>query len=203
MELKKKDKFAIVAVGASAGNQEALHEFFAEIPTTINACFVIVLHLLRDHRSRMPEIISKFTAMNVVRVSDNCKLKPGNVYVMPEGVTMEIKAKRLYLHPRNSAPARNTAIDDFFFAFAHEEHEKSIAVVLSGMGTDGTQGAIAIHDDGGKILVQDPSTTQYDGMPSSVISFDHPDIIASPRALGRALEKMITQRYEKETIENH
>lgn len=202
METEENDQFAIVAIGASAGNQEALQEFLAEVPRTINACFVVILHLSRDHRTKMPEIISKFTKMNVIRVSDVCTLKPGNIYVMPEGVTMAIKDRILYLYPRKNGAIKNTAIDDFLWTFARTEHDRCLAVILSGMGADGTDGAIAIHEEGGKILVQDPRSTEFDGMPNSVIAFDHPNLIAPPRHLGKALARIVKQEYRQNTSES-
>jgi len=200
MESVNKNLFSVVAIGASAGNQAALRDFFSEIPSTTNACFIIVLHLVREYKSRMAEIISEFTPLHVVRVTDECSLQPRTVYVMPEGVTMEIKSRVLHLRQRQTNVVKNTAIDNFFVTLAREEMDKSIGVVLSGMGSDGTKGAIEIHRDGGKLFVQDPETTEYSGMPQSVIQCDHPDLIAPPRELGRAVSKIVAERYGEEFV---
>lgn len=192
MQYSYNDDFAIVALGASAGNQKALEAFFSEIPPDLNACFVVVIHLLQHHHTIMPRIIQGFTEMPVIRVTESCALQAGFVYVMPEDVTMCIRNRTLHLQPRLTK--RNVSVDSFFESLSKDQEGASVAVVLSGMGTDGTQGANDIHDRGGRVLVQDPDTTEFKGMPQSVIWRDHPELVSSPENLGRAIVKIVNDR---------
>lgn len=188
------ETFATIAIGASAGNQDALREFFSEIPENIDACFVVVLHLSRDYPSQMTSIISKFTKLRVVRATEGCVLQPGTVYVMPENVTMQVKNNILHLRPRADAKV-NFAIDNFLSAMAQDYTGVNVAVILSGMGTDGTQGAIDIYRNGGHVLVQDPASTEFKGMPKSVIANDHPEMVSNPRELGIAVMNIVNDIY--------
>jgi two-component system CheB/CheR fusion protein len=189
------EHFSIIAIGASAGNQDALKEFFSEITDDIQACFVIILHLIRDKQTQMPAIISTFTKLDVVRATHGSRLRPRTVYVMPENVTMTIKDRVLHLEPRDPNTVINSAIDKFFSGLARDFNGTIVAVVLSGMGSDGTEGVKEVYRSGGQVLVQNPDTTQYKGMPLSAIRSDHPDLIGSPKELGRAVLQMVKDIY--------
>ena len=184
--------FYIVGVGASAGGQDALKQFFSQIPADANAAFVVVTHLFRSFKSALPTIISRFTSLKVSRVEDRMLLQPGHVYVMPEDVLMKIENGRLTLAPRPDNNHINNSIDVFFESLAEDQRSNAIAVVLSGMGSDGSEGALAIFKSGGDVLVQDPGSTKFNSMPMATILKDHPDYILPPAELGAKLTKMIS-----------
>ncbi|HEY0744153.1 MAG TPA: chemotaxis protein CheB [Chryseosolibacter sp.] len=184
--------FRIVGVGASAGGQDALKSFFSQIPADVNAAFVVVTHLFRDFKSALPSIISRFTSLTVSRVENRTRLQPGNVYVMPEDVLMKIDSGVLMLVPRPDNNHVNNSIDVFFESLAEDQRSNAIAVVLSGMGSDGSDGALAVFKAGGDVLVQDPGSTKFNSMPIATILKDHPDFILPPAELGAKLTKMIS-----------
>ncbi len=184
----------IVGVGASAGGHDALKEFFSAIPSDIQAAFVVVTHLFRDHRSALSDIISRFTKLKVSRIANAVKPQPGHVYVMPEDVTVTIKNSRLMLTPRLSDNRVNNSIDIFFESLAIDQGKKAIGVILSGMGSDGADGALKIFQEGGDVLVQDPESTKFSSMPMATIFKDHPDFILPPKQLGIKLTLMISSK---------
>lgn len=186
-----KSDFFIIGVGASSGGQEALKEFFSTIPSDINAAFVVVTHLFRDYKSELTSIISRFTSLNVIRIGKHTSIQPGNVYVMPEDVEVEIQNGMLNLTPRSDKNIVNWSIDIFFESLAKEVGTKAIGVILSGMGSDGSDGAVRIFQEGGDVLVQDPESTQFNSMPKATILKDHPDFILSPKQLGSKITEMI------------
>ena len=186
----KNDLF-IVGVGASAGGHQALKEFFTNIPPDLPAAFVIITHLLRDYKSELASILSRYTKLKVSRVSGITTPQAGRVYVMPEDVLAYIKDGNLYLRPRPSHNVVNRAIDAFFESLAEDQRSKAIGVVLSGMGFDGSNGALRVYEKGGEILVQEPSTTKFSSMPWSTIIKDHPDYILPPKELGQKLTQVI------------
>lgn len=182
----------IVAVGASAGGQDALREFFAPIPPEINAAFVVVTHLHRAFRTELPKIISRFTPMKVTRLVNGTGPIAGHVYVMPEDVIATMQNGFIMLTPRPESNVINNTINTFFESLALDKKTKAIGVILSGMGSDGALGSVKIFENGGDVLVQDPGSTKFNAMPMATIMRDHPDYILPPQELGIKLTKMLT-----------
>jgi two-component system, chemotaxis family, protein-glutamate methylesterase/glutaminase len=190
--MKNQPQF-VVGIGASAGGHHALQEFFEEIPAGLPAAFVIVMHLLRDHHSMLTEIMSKYVVMPVERIHGIVVPEAGRVYVMPENVLLEIRQGILYLTPRPDDYAWNQAINVFFTSLAHDQRDRAIGVILSGMGSDGAAGSLMLYRHGGEVLVQEPASAQYDSMPRATIQMDHPDFVLPPRELGQRLATMLLQ----------
>jgi two-component system, chemotaxis family, protein-glutamate methylesterase/glutaminase len=192
----------IVGVGASAGGQIALKEFFRSIPADINAAFVVVTHLFRNFKSELPSIISRFTDLKVSRLTNKTRPEAGHVYVMPEDVIAQMQDGFLVLKPRPADNLVNSTIDTFFDSLATDKKSKAIGVILSGMGSDGSNGAVKIFENGGDVLVQDPGTTNFNSMPMATIMKDHPDYILPPQELGITLTRMLQQKnYDLQKIQ--
>ncbi|WP_343692983.1 chemotaxis protein CheB [Chitinophaga sp.] len=170
----------IVAIGASAGGLEAIHEFFDNMPEYGNLSFVIIQHLSSDYKSLLVELVSKHTHMQVREVEEDMAVENDCVYVIPNNRDIIIEKGRLKLMQKPVEKAPNTAIDTFLFSLAKDQGRQAIAIILSGTGTDGTRGAGAIKKAGGMVMVQDPETAKFDGMPRSAISSDNIDYILAP-----------------------
>lgn len=181
----------IVGIGASAGGHSALKEFFRDIPPGLPAAFVVVTHLLRDHHSMLTEIMANYVVMPVERIRGIVVPEAGRVYVMPENVLLEIRQGILYLTPRPDDYAWNQAINVFFTSLAHDQRDRALGVILSGMGSDGAAGALMLYRHGGDVLVQEPTSAQFDSMPRAAIRVDHPDFVLPPRELGQRLAAML------------
>jgi chemotaxis response regulator CheB len=186
-----KNNLFIVGVGASADGHIALQEFFVNIPADLPAAFVIVTHLIRDYKSQLASIVARYTKLKVTRISGIMQPEAGCVYVMPENVIALIRNGNLYLKPRPTDTLINNAIDTFFESLAADERSNAIGVVLSGMGTDGAKGALNLYEVGADVLVQDPDSTRFNGMPRATIMKDHPDFILPPRELGQKIVELI------------
>ncbi|HEX6334220.1 MAG TPA: chemotaxis protein CheB [Flavisolibacter sp.] len=184
----------IVAIGASAGGLEAIHEFFDNMPANGNLSFVIIQHLSPAYKSLLVELVSKHTHMKVYEASHMAEVLPNCVYVIPNDKLLSIKDGRLMLSDKNFERAPNTAIDFFFKSLAEDQHAKAIAVILSGTGTDGTRGMQAIQHNGGMVLVQDPLTAKFDGMPNSAIASGYADYILSPELMPEEIFNYIKER---------
>jgi chemotaxis response regulator CheB len=179
--------FYIAGLGASAGGQEALREFFENFQDSKDISFVVVTHLLRDHKSILDKILSGYTKMEVRRIRNAEVVEPGIIYVMPENAKVFICNGTLVLKPRESDEIINGTIDIFFNSLAEDQKEKSIGIVFSGMGSDGAEGVKKIHEYGGTVLVQEPRSTHFKSMPDSAIKRDHPNEILPPAQLARNL----------------
>jgi two-component system, chemotaxis family, CheB/CheR fusion protein len=157
----------VVGIGASAGGLEAIHDLFDNIPQDTNFSFVIIQHLSPDYKSLMAELLSKHTKMQVLEADEGMLVKPNCVYVIPNKKLITIRHGKLRLTEKNATNAPNTAIDTFFESLAEDKGNKVIAIILSGTGTDGSRGIEAIKKNGGLVVVQDPATAKFDGMPNS------------------------------------
>ncbi|RZK60561.1 MAG: chemotaxis protein, partial [Pedobacter sp.] len=177
---KRYDKY-IVAIGASAGGLEAIHEFFDHMPSNTSFSFVVIQHLSSDYKSLLVELVAKHTHMKVFEAANNMAIQQDCVYIIPNNKLMTVSQGRLKLADKSVIKAPNTAIDHFLYTLATDKREKAIAVILSGTGTDGTKGIQAIKENGGMVIVQEPSTAKFDGMPNSAISSGNVDhILAAP-----------------------
>jgi two-component system CheB/CheR fusion protein len=161
--------FSIVGIGASAGGLEAFEQFFRSMPADSGLAFVLVPHLDPSHASLLTEILQRTTTMPVMEAQDQLRVVPDSVYVIPPNRDMAIFGGTLLLSIPEVPRGQRMPIDAFLRTLAEDQGEKAVGVILSGTGTDGTQGLRAILGAGGITLAQDPQTAKYDGMPSSAI----------------------------------
>lgn len=159
----------VVGIGASAGGLEALELLFDHCPTDCGAAFVVIQHLSPDHKSMMSNLLARHTPMPVVMVEDGMPLVADQVHLIPPGSVMRVEAGQLRLTPK-SPHGLTLPIDIFFSSLADVMGSRAVGVVLSGTGTDGTRGAVAINAAGGFLLVQDAQQAKFDGMPRSALS---------------------------------
>jgi len=170
--------FPIVGIGASAGGLEALEQFLTHVPSESGMAFVIVQHLDPTHKGIMPELLQRATGMKVVQVKDRTKVRRDGVYVIPPNKDMSILHGVLHLLPPVAPRGLRLPIDFFLRSLAQDQQERSVGVILSGMGSDGTLGLRAIKEKAGVVLVQEPATAKFDGMPRSAIDAGLADIVA-------------------------
>ena len=163
----------LVAIGASAGGIDAFRNFFGAMPPDSEMAFVVVLHLAAKSKSMLPEILARWTAMSVSGVSAGDRLQPNHVHVVPPGVTASLEDGVLQLQPMPPEASRPfNPIDAFFESAAADQGARSIAIVMSGTGHDGSLGLKAIKLAGGMTMAQvsDGSVPEHSGMPDSAIA---------------------------------
>jgi two-component system, chemotaxis family, CheB/CheR fusion protein len=170
--------FPVVGIGASAGGLEALEQFLARVPANSGMAFVIVQHMDPTHKGIMPERLQRVTSMKVVQVGDRTRVRPDHVYVIPPNKDMSILHGVLHLLAPAAPRGLRLPIDFFLRSLAQDRQDRSVGVILSGMGSDGTLGLRAIKEYAGVTLVQDPATAKFDGMPRSAIDVGVADIVA-------------------------
>ena len=183
----------VVAIGASAGGLDALERFFQGLPTDTGAAYVVVQHLSPDHKSMMGNLLARHTPMPVVTVEHDMRIEANRVHLIPPASLMTVSGDVLRLSPKNPR-GLTLPIDLFFSSLAKEFGNHAIGVILSGTGSDGTRGAVAINDAGGFLVAQDPETAKFDGMPRSVIATSLVDAILPPEEIGPRLLDHIHQR---------
>jgi two-component system CheB/CheR fusion protein len=162
----------VVAIGASAGGQEALEQLFTAMPTDCGISFVVVMHLPPDGPSFLAEMLGRYTTMEVVTAEEGMPLVPNRVQVIPAGRDLTVDGDRLLLHLAGPEEPRRQhhPIDRLFRSLAQTKGKDAIAVVLSGFGTDGTEGVKAVSAAGGTVIVQEPASAGSPAMPRSAIA---------------------------------
>ncbi len=172
-----------MAIGASAGGLEAIEQFLGGVPESSGLSFVVVQHLDPTHQGVMPELLQRGTRMHVEQVKDRTRVEPDHVYVIPPNSDLSILQGVLHLVEPASPRGQRLPIDFFLRALADDQRSASVAVILSGMGTDGTLGLKAVQERGGVVLVQEPGTAKFDGMPRSAIDTRLVDVVAPAQEL--------------------
>ena len=167
-------------MGASAGGLEAFEHFFSNMPVDTGMAFVLVPHLSPEHKSMMVELLKRHTSMDVIQAENGMRVDPNCVYVIPPDKDMSIQNLRLQLLEPVERRGLRHPIDFFFRSLAEDQGEGAVSIVLSGTGSEGALGVRAIKEKGGLVLVQDPKTTRYDGMPNSAIATGIVDYILPP-----------------------
>src|SRR4030042_33416 len=170
--------FPIVGIGASAGGLEALELFLRNVLPESGMAFVIVQHLDPTHKGMMVELLQRATTMKVIQVKDRTRVQPDCVYVIPPNKDMSILHGVLHLLAPVAPRGLRLPLDFFFRSLADDRQDKSIGVILSGMGSDGTLGLRAIKEKAGVVFVQEPASAKFDGMPRSAIDAGLADFVA-------------------------
>jgi two-component system CheB/CheR fusion protein len=175
--------FPIIGIGASAGGLEALDLFFKNMPNNCGMAFVVIQHLDPTHIGIMPELLQRMTQMKVLQATDALKVKPNHIYVIPPNKSLSILRGRLHLFVPAESRGLRLPVDIFFKSLALDRMGKSIGIILSGMGSDGSLGLKAIKEKNGAVLVQEPASAKFDSMPRNAIEAVVVDIVAPAEEL--------------------
>ena len=183
----------IIAIGASAGGMEEINTFFDHTPTD-GVSYVIIQHLSPVFKSRMVELLAKHSRLIVKEAVNKMPLLCNEVYLIPNDKFMTIVGGRFYLTDKETLPGPHLTINTFFVSLAVDAGEKVIAVILSGLGSDGTEGAKVIKAEGGMVIARDPATAEFSSMPASAIASGAVDIIQEPALMPQTIEDYINKK---------
>ena len=187
------DSPRLVVVGASAGGIEALSTLVATVPADFGAPIVVAQHLDPRRRSHLGEILGRRSALPVVTVQDHEPLRPATVFVVPSNFHVMVSDHEVSVNEGNGAGPR-PSIDLLLSTAAATFGESLIAVILTGTGSDGAEGARQVSIHGGTVIIQDPATASYPSMPASLAP-TVVDAIASLDAIGPLLNDLVTGVY--------
>lgn len=175
----------IIAIGCSAGGLPPLTAFFETMPADFRATFLVAQHFLEGEPTRLPEILGAIARRPVRLAVDGDRPSPSQILVLPPGKLFELEMNRLVCKGEHNHGAPPAFLDTLLKSLAREDAAKSIAVILSGSGSDGANGARALNEAGGVVLVQSPETAQFSGMPQSAILTRAADVVSNPATLAR------------------
>ncbi|MBC7922370.1 MAG: PAS domain-containing protein [Ferruginibacter sp.] len=180
----------VVGIGASAGGIEAIYAFFDHTPPG-QVSYVVVQHLSPNHQSRLAELMAKHSRLAICVAENNMRVEANKVYVIPHQAFMTIRAGKLRLTEKRGREGPHLTVNVFLTSLAADLKEKAIGVILSGTGTDGGQGVEAIKKAGGMVIVQDPATAAYAGMPDHALATGLADAVLSPQAMPAAIQAYV------------
>jgi len=182
----------IIAIGASAGGMEEINSFFDHTPLD-GVAYVIIQHLSSDFKSRMVELLDKHSKLAVSEAEDGSEIKSNQVYLIPNDKFMTISGGRLRLSEKAEVKGPHLTINAFFTSLAADCGNKAIGIVLSGLGSDGTEGLKSIKKAGGMVIARDPETADFGSMPSHAIATGLVDFILEPAAMPEVIEAYVKQ----------
>ncbi|WP_437694171.1 CheR family methyltransferase [Sorangium sp. So ce176] len=191
--IEPRPKPQLVVVGCSAGGIEALCTLVATLRAPFPAPLVIAQHLDPRRPSHLGEVLGRRSELPVRTVTAVAPLEDGVVYVVPAGRDVEITDHELRLLPENSARPK-PSVDTLFRTAAEVFGENLIAVVLTGNGSDGTAGARHVKKCGGTVIIENPDTAKFRGMPESLAPTTV-DIVADLARIGSILNDLLSGSY--------
>jgi two-component system, chemotaxis family, CheB/CheR fusion protein len=191
--------FPIVGLGASAGGLAAFEAFFSGIPADVDPdmAFILVQHLAPDHKSLLADLIRRYTRMAVFEVGDGMAVRPNCVYIIPPNRDMAFLNGTLQLLEPAAPHGQRLPIDFFFRSLAQDQRERAIGIILSGTGSDGTLGVRVIKGEGGMVMVQNPASAEYDGMPHSALATELVDFELPPAEMPAQLMAYAAHAFSK------
>jgi two-component system CheB/CheR fusion protein len=188
----REDTLTVVGVGASAGGLEALRPFVANLPAQSNMAYVIVQHMAPQYRSMLVQLLSRETSLPIREIEHGSALEANTVHICPPNKDVRLSADdRLMLKEPSAPHGPKPSVDVFFSTLADVKGADAIGVILSGTGSDGSQGVRAIKAHGGLTVAQLPSTAKYDGMPTASIETGCIDLRLSPPEIGPELASFV------------
>ena len=165
------ESIEVVAIGVSTGGPNALAEVFASLPV-LPVPIVIVQHMPPVFTHLLAERLTKKSKVPVHEAEEGMRVEPGHAYLAPGDYHMEVvrKGDEIRLHLQQGTPENSCrpAVDVLFRSVAEVYGNKTLAVILTGMGKDGLRGCEELKALGCRIFVQDEETSVVWGMPGFV-----------------------------------
>jgi len=180
----------IIAIGASAGGMEEINSFFDHTPLD-GVCYIIIQHLSSDFKSRMVELLAKHSKLVVKEAEEDAVVKSNEVYMIPNEKYLEIRDNTLHLTDKQKTNSPHLTINTFFNSLAANSGPNAIVIILSGLGSDGTEGIKAIKKAGGMVIARTPETSSFASMPSHAIATGLVDFILEPQLMPGAIEDYV------------
>lgn len=189
----------IVVVGASAGGLEAMKELVGKLPRNFPASVFIVWHTAPDAPGVLPKILAAAGGELPVANARNCEqIQPGRIYVAPPDHHLLIERGFVLLSRGPKENRFRPAVDPLFRSAAQAYGPRVAGVILSGGLDDGTAGLLAVKQQGGTAIVQDPAEALYPSMPQSAMKHVAVDYCLPAAAIASLLVRLTSTPEEAE-----
>lgn len=179
----------LVAIGASAGGLEPLEKFFEAVGDGRGVAYVVVQHLSPDYRSMMNELLARKSSLPMRHITDGLVLERDTVYLNRPNMYVELEGSTFRTFPYQAGEELpHLPIDRFFTSLSSRDWNRTVAVVLSGSGSDGSQGAQILHEAGAAVLVQSMHEASFTSMPRSVLMSGYVDRVLDAADMPKVIE---------------
>lgn len=191
--------FPVVCVGGSAGGLDAYTRLLQRMPADMGVAIVIVNHL-RTVSTLLHEILPRFTTMPVELITNQLRLEPNHVYIIPENRDLHLLDGEFRLMSISKPRGWPDVITVFLKSLTEHWHGKLIAVIVSGYDGDGAAAMCAIRSVGGTTIAQRLDTAIQPDMPASAIESGCVDFILSPEDIAIKIASMVRQQHSSGEI---
>jgi two-component system CheB/CheR fusion protein len=180
-------RLAVIGIGASSGGLDAATKLMDAMPAGTGYALILVQHLDAGHGSMMAPLLASHTPLRVLEAAAGMRVEPENLYIIPPGSYLAVEHGTLHL---SKPPVRHGARRPFDFlltSLAASYGSQAGCVILSGSGADGSAGLLAISEQGGLVIAQEPTEAPYDGMPRAAIETGMVDRVLPVAEIPQAL----------------
>ncbi len=188
-----------VAIGASTGGPAAIRELLDEVPADAPVGFLIVQHIASGFELGFADWLNKELPFDVRLAQDGEVLRRGGVRLAPGGSHLRLEAGGV-LRLDAGTPARRghrPSVDEMFQSAAEHCPREVAGVLMTGMGSDGVEGLLALRQAGGITMAQDEASSVVFGMPRVAVERGAADVALPPRELARALARLWAAKGER------
>lgn len=184
----------IVLVGASAGGLPAVQALLAALPESFPAPVVVAHHLARRRPSHLAEILDRHVAVQVHEARERVLPVAGTVHLAPADHDLHMTPdRRLSLTPCLDVQLSCPSIDRLLTSVGEVHGAGTVAVVLSGTGTDGARGVVVVGEAGGTVVAEDEQSAEFGGMPQAARETGHVDLVLPAHEIGPRLTTLAVQ----------
>ena len=184
--------FPIVCVGGSAGSLDAYKNLLKLLPSDMGIAIIIVNHVSRSP-AVLHELLSRYTAMPVELITGNLCIRPNHVFIIPSNRDLHVVEGVFVLRPKSKKSGWPDVITVFLRSLAHHWRGKLVAVIVSGLDSDGSDALKEIKAVGGITIAQSPETAEWSDMPESAIKTGYVDYILSVDAIAKRIVQIASR----------
>ena len=182
----KRKAYKLVAIGTSTGGPVALQRVLTQLPTNFPAPIVLIQHMPAAFTKAFAERLDKLCRISVKEAEDGDILRPGLALLAPGGKQMMIDGRgAVKILPGDERLNYKPCVDITFGSAAKSYGDKVLAVVLTGMGADGREGARLLKQGGSSVWAQDEASCVIYGMPMAIVKADLADAVYGLDDIGK------------------
>ncbi len=186
------ERYGIVALAASAGGITALSRVLGELPVGFAVPVLVVQHLDRRHETVIAAVLGRRTKLPVKLAESEERVQSGIVYIAPPNHHLLITADGvLTLTSSELVHFVRPSADLLFESVAGAYGARALACVLTGTGRDGAMGVSAVKSRGGTVIVQDPASAEFSGMPESAVASAPVDFVLPLDEIGTVIRDLV------------
>lgn len=183
----------LVGIGASAGGMAALEALLPGLSD--QAVYVVAQHMSASRPSLLAEVLSRSSTLPIVEIANGLAVTPGTIHVSSPNTDIEVVDGRFVARTAPKRTSPQPSVDLLLESIAQEAGVRSVGIVLSGTGCDGSAGVRAIRRAGGVTLAQDPVSAAFPQMPQAAVDTGTVDHVLLPEDISDVVSALVEGRH--------